>query len=1041
MWKDADRRREPTCTSPRPQEPTGERSGMAHRDAIVGMETMILGIETSCDETAAAVVTADGQVLSSIVASQAELHARYGGVVPEVASRRHLELVGPVVREALDEAGVELGRSRADRRHAGPGPDRCAARRPLGGQGDRLVARHAARPRRSPAGPRGVALPRRRPRSSRRSSACSRAAGTRSCSPCASAARSSASAPRSTTPPARRSTRAPGCSACRYPGRRRDRRARARGRPRGVLASRSRASRASTSRSPASRRRSSTRSAISATRSSPRGGPTSPRPTSGRSCAPSTQRLARGGREPRDRAASPSSAALRRTRELRAALPGAALAPLALCTDNAAMIASAARFVDPVPAAEALEPGCVCVGCLSDRGSAACSARRSSSAARRCSCVGGASGAADEPASAAGWESLLGDRPSAQLGGRWIVVLAKPSLATRVAAAGGVATEEQERAWTAAARAAQQRRDRAARIPRRSDRARARLLPRVQRLRRPRSTPAALAIVARDPDVARRLPGARCHPRRGRPGPCRRHLRRRCWASAGCRHPGILRRGRDGRAARHRRRPRPSLHPRRAAARARRARSWRRRERAPESRPRPAGPSATAPRWLGSSSGREGPAGSPASLPARRCCRSASPAGSRTPRAASPSTAAPISCSPGIELAVDPERGRRRPRRRPRRARRGRRAVCRLHRRPARRGRCGCRRARLARRRRRPATTGRPAPRTAASAAQAGLLPRSRPVRSTRDGGAPPATCCSSPASACSSRAIQPLGGVVAPSLSVSAPVVALARAAPAVVGAAGGLTRLFDTSGYSRVGGAAALLPRGTSSPEAVREVVAAGARAVLVDGPLPAGVARHRRPSRRADPRAVRRSTPRPCARALRRAIPVTLAVGAAAFDPNAALGDAAPFSSEGLAFDGGPKPEVSAAGIGLATSDPGRNEDGAARYGTLSGSSAAAALTAGAAALLAQARPDLDAAGLKQALVASSRRTGGAAAGRVDPSGAAAVELVADPPTVGLGVALAENADVGRIVTLRNVSRRALELDDRAGNGRCGRHRRST
>jgi len=69
---------------------------------------VILGIETSCDETAAAVVTADGQVLSSIVASQAELHARYGGVVPEVASRRHLELIGPVIREALAEAGVGL---------------------------------------------------------------------------------------------------------------------------------------------------------------------------------------------------------------------------------------------------------------------------------------------------------------------------------------------------------------------------------------------------------------------------------------------------------------------------------------------------------------------------------------------------------------------------------------------------------------------------------------------------------------------------------------------------------------------------------------------------------------------------------------------------------------------------------------------------------------------------------------------------------------------------------------------------------------------
>lgn len=69
---------------------------------------MILGLETSCDETAAAVVTEDGRVLSSVVSSQAGLHARYGGVVPEVASRRHLELVGPVVRDALDGAGTSL---------------------------------------------------------------------------------------------------------------------------------------------------------------------------------------------------------------------------------------------------------------------------------------------------------------------------------------------------------------------------------------------------------------------------------------------------------------------------------------------------------------------------------------------------------------------------------------------------------------------------------------------------------------------------------------------------------------------------------------------------------------------------------------------------------------------------------------------------------------------------------------------------------------------------------------------------------------------
>jgi len=69
---------------------------------------VILGIETSCDETAAAVVTWDGEIRSSVVASQSELHARFGGVVPEIASRRHLELVSPVVGEALAQANVNL---------------------------------------------------------------------------------------------------------------------------------------------------------------------------------------------------------------------------------------------------------------------------------------------------------------------------------------------------------------------------------------------------------------------------------------------------------------------------------------------------------------------------------------------------------------------------------------------------------------------------------------------------------------------------------------------------------------------------------------------------------------------------------------------------------------------------------------------------------------------------------------------------------------------------------------------------------------------
>jgi N6-L-threonylcarbamoyladenine synthase len=69
---------------------------------------VILGIETSCDETAAALVTRHGEIRSSVVASQADLHAVYGGVVPEVASRRHLELVNPVIHEALQQAGATL---------------------------------------------------------------------------------------------------------------------------------------------------------------------------------------------------------------------------------------------------------------------------------------------------------------------------------------------------------------------------------------------------------------------------------------------------------------------------------------------------------------------------------------------------------------------------------------------------------------------------------------------------------------------------------------------------------------------------------------------------------------------------------------------------------------------------------------------------------------------------------------------------------------------------------------------------------------------
>jgi N6-L-threonylcarbamoyladenine synthase len=77
-------------------------------DGAGSRHRVILGIETSCDDTCAAVVTADGAIRSNVIASQGLLHARYGGVVPEIASRHHLELVDAVTADALERAGARL---------------------------------------------------------------------------------------------------------------------------------------------------------------------------------------------------------------------------------------------------------------------------------------------------------------------------------------------------------------------------------------------------------------------------------------------------------------------------------------------------------------------------------------------------------------------------------------------------------------------------------------------------------------------------------------------------------------------------------------------------------------------------------------------------------------------------------------------------------------------------------------------------------------------------------------------------------------------
>ncbi len=91
------------------------------RDVVVGSDTCILGIETSCDETAAAVVVGGRDVRSSVVSSQVDLHARFGGVVPEIAGRAHVEMLTPVIAQAIVEGGIDDAQIDAVAATVGPG--------------------------------------------------------------------------------------------------------------------------------------------------------------------------------------------------------------------------------------------------------------------------------------------------------------------------------------------------------------------------------------------------------------------------------------------------------------------------------------------------------------------------------------------------------------------------------------------------------------------------------------------------------------------------------------------------------------------------------------------------------------------------------------------------------------------------------------------------------------------------------------------------------------------------------------------------------
>lgn len=87
----------------------------------VDESTLVLGIETSCDETAAALVMGGNDVVSSVVSSQVEIHADFGGVVPEIASRAHVEALNPVIARAIVEAGIDESRIDAVACTHGPG--------------------------------------------------------------------------------------------------------------------------------------------------------------------------------------------------------------------------------------------------------------------------------------------------------------------------------------------------------------------------------------------------------------------------------------------------------------------------------------------------------------------------------------------------------------------------------------------------------------------------------------------------------------------------------------------------------------------------------------------------------------------------------------------------------------------------------------------------------------------------------------------------------------------------------------------------------
>jgi subtilisin family serine protease len=279
---------------------------------------------------------------------------------------------------------------------------------------------------------------------------------------------------------------------------------------------------------------------------------------------------------------------------------------------------------------------------------------------------------------------------------------------------------------------------------------------------------------------------------------------------------------------------------------------------------------------------------------------------------------------------------------------------------------------------------------------------------------------------------LQPLASAIAPDFAVDAGVGIPRRqsTAPQRRAAAVPLLDFFDRKGLSLVAGKAALVRVGSDPADTVANAARAGAVAVLFYGAnLPAG-AIGLDESAAIPAVSIPTATAETVVARLAEGALVAASLGAARTTANTSEDRVARFSSTGLAYDGRVKPELVAPGVSLGTAEPGANPDGSARFGTVSGTSAAAAIVAGAAALVAQARPELDASALKSMFVASARPLPeddvmSQGAGLLDIGGAAASEVQVDPSSLAFGRATGASWSGRQTLVLRNLSVRRLRL----------------